>query len=525
MVKGAQKQNFIGGVAVLTGAVVVVKIISALYKIPLNNILDSEGVGHFTVAYNIYGFLLQLSLAGFPLALSKLTSEEYSLGRMNQVRRQFRVASCLFFLLGASASAVMFFAAEPLAALLHDSLAALAVKTLAPAVFFVCMAGCCRGYTQGLGDMRPTALSQIWEAGCKLAVGLGLAWYVLRCLGRGVEEGAAAAIFGVSVGSAASALFLGLWLLRRCAVRRGTDRPDPPGAILHRLLVIGVPITVGSSVMSLLTLIDQTVVLARLQNALGLTEQAAAALYGEYTFGMTLFNLPATFVYPVTVSLLPAVSAALAAGRWERVRRLIAASYRLVALTALPAGVGMSALAVPVLRLLYPAVPETAAAAAYHLQILGVASVFVCLAVLSTAVLQACGRTDLPIWIALIGGSAKIASNYVLCGDPAWGIRGAPVSTLGCYALMTLLGLIAVARVLGKRRPRCVLLLGKGAAASLAMAALSARTWRFCADAGLPTGLGILAAALLGAAVYGALALLLGMVRREDLALLRRRAR
>ena len=119
----SHKQNFLGGVAVLTMAVVVVKLISAVYKIPLGNLLDDEGMGHFNIAYNVYNFLLQLSTAGFPLALSKMTSEAMALGHFNQVRRQFRVAAVLFFVLGAAASAVMFFCAGPLAELMNDSLA------------------------------------------------------------------------------------------------------------------------------------------------------------------------------------------------------------------------------------------------------------------------------------------------------------------------------------------------------------------------------------------------------------------
>ena len=119
----SQKQNFLGGVAVLTMAVVVVKLISAVYKIPLGNLLDDEGMGHFNIAYNVYNFLLQLSTAGFPLALSKMTSEAMALGYCNQVRRQFRVAAVLFFVLGAAASSVMFFCAGPLAELMNDSLA------------------------------------------------------------------------------------------------------------------------------------------------------------------------------------------------------------------------------------------------------------------------------------------------------------------------------------------------------------------------------------------------------------------
>ena len=79
----SHKQNFLGGVAVLTMAVVVVKLISAVYKIPLGNLLDDEGMGHFNIAYNVYNFLLQLSTAGFPLALSKMTSEASSVWRQS----------------------------------------------------------------------------------------------------------------------------------------------------------------------------------------------------------------------------------------------------------------------------------------------------------------------------------------------------------------------------------------------------------------------------------------------------------
>ena len=522
MGKGVRKQNFLGGVAVLTTAVVVVKIISALYKIPLNNILDGEGVGHFTIAYNVYGFLLQLSLAGFPLALSKLTSEQLALGHYNQVRRQFRVAAGLFFCLGASASAIMFFGAAPIAAALNDSLAYYSIKVLAPAVFFVCLIGCCRGYTQGLGDMVPTAVSQILEASFKLVIGLALAWYMLYRLGARVEIGAAAAIFGVSVGAAAAMLFCILFLARHRLENRSADTPERARTILKRLLVIGVPITLGSSVMSIITIIDQTVVMARLQDALGLTEKVAATLYGQYTFGMTLFNLPGTFVYPVTISMIPAVSAALTRRNGRYAHRIVSASFRLVTMLALPAGVGMSILAGPILQLLYPAVPETAAAATYHLQLLGVASVFICLMLLCNAVLQAYGRVYIPIVTAAIGGTLKIISNYTLCGDPDFGIRGAPISTLLCYAVIALLDLTAVAVVLGRERPRYLRLLLKPALATAVMALAARGSFDALYGAGFSEKGAVLLAVLLAVAVYGALALLLRMVTREDLSLLPR---
>ena len=520
MSKIAHKQNFLGGVAVLAMAVVVVKIISAIYKIPLGNILDDEGMGHFNIAYNVYNFLLQLSTAGFPLALSKLTSEASALGRHNQVRRQFRVAVVMFFCLGIVALSIMFFCAEPLAVGMNDSLAYYPIKVLAPAVFFVCLIGCCRGYTQGRGNMVPTAVSQVLEATFKLVVGLTLAWYVLHQLHAKVEIGAAAAIFGVTVGSAVAVLFLAVWLLRNRTHTRSEDVPDAPGKIFKRILLIGVPITLGSSVMSIITLVDQTIVMARLQDALGLSEKIAASLYGQYTFGMTLFNLPATFVYPVTISLIPAVSAALMRKNQLQANRIISSSFRLIVMLALPAGIGLSVLAGPILQLLYPAVPETAAAATFHLQVLGIAVVFVCLMILTNAILQACGKVNVPIITAIIGGIVKISTTYTLCGNPDFGIKGAPISTLLCYGVIAVLNLAVVFVVLkGESRPNYLKLFAKPVVATILMgiAAHYSFVW-LTASLGMSQKIAVLDAILLAAIVYGILVLALRMITKEDLA-------
>ena len=521
MAKIGQKQNFLGGVAVLTAAVVVVKIISAIYKIPLGNILDDEGMGHFTIAYNVYNFLLQLSTAGFPLALSKLTSEAAALGHYNQVRRQFRVAAVLFLVLGLAASAVMFCFAGPIASLMNDSLAYYPIKTLAPAVFFVCLIGCCRGYTQGRGNMVPTAVSQVIEALFKLVIGLGLAFYLLKVLGKSVEIGAAGAIFGVTVGAGVATLFLLGYLGRHRLQEQSADLPERRRSILKKLLMVGIPITLGASVMSIITLVDQTVVMARLQDALGLSEKVATSLYGQYTFGMTLFNLPPTFVTPVTISLIPAVSAALMRKNELQANRIISSSFRLIAMLALPAGIGLSVLAGPILQLLYPAVPETAAAATFHLQILGVAVIFVCLMILTNAILQACGKVYVPVVTAAIGGTVKICTTYTLCGNPDFGIKGAPISTLLCYVVISALNLIVVWAVLGKSRPRYLSLFAKPLIATVLMGLAAHYSFFAMTEMlHLSAKLAVLAAILLAALLYGVLALVLRMITKEDLTLM-----
>ena len=510
-----KRHNFIGGAAVLAAAVAVTKVLGALYKIPLGNMLDSEGMAHFYVAYNIYTLLLILSTAGLPLALSRMVAAADALEQHNRRRRTFHVALGLFLVLGLLGGGVMLLFPEALAAALHDSMAAPAIQVLAPSMLCVCLSSAVRGYTQGQGNMRPTAVSQIVESGCKLAVGLTLAWWLLRH-GAPPQNAAAGAIAGVSTGSVLGLLTLIIFLLSHPDRRRGTDIPPSRTSLAGELLHLGIPITVGAAGMSLITLLDQLLVMRTLQGTLGLSEQASAALYGEYTFGMTLFNLTPSFIYPITVSLIPAIGAALACRDQMKAAAHTESAIRLTALIAFPAGAGLSVLAHPILDLLYPAVPDTAAAAAYHLTVLGLACIFVCLMIVTGGVLQAYGHAYAPVWSLLCGGVVKIAVNQLLVADPAVGIKGAPVGTLCCYALITVINLIMIRRTV-PHAPRYLRLFVRPALATAAMAVVASGVWRLLTHALHMGRAATLLAILLAAAVYVTACLLLGAVTREDL--------
>ena len=499
-----RKQNFMEGAAVLTLAVAATKVIGAVYKIPLGNLLDKDGMAHFYVAYNIYSLLLIVSTAGLPLALSRLVSRAEAMGRVNQRKRIFRVTAGVFFLLGVVCCGVMLLFAGPLAELLNDGQAAPAIRVLAPAVLCVCMLSAIRGYTQGRGDMRPTAVSQIIESTGKLLVGLTAAWLLTR-RAAAPNMCAAGAISGVTAGAAVSLLVLAVWLLRSHGGQKGTDIPDSRREILRQVLEIGIPVTLGSVGMSLITLLDQALVLGTLQSSLGLSEAAATSLYGEYTFGMTLFALPASFMYPLSISLVPSIGAAMAAGREEAAAKNAASALKLAMVLALPVGVGMSVLAGP----------QTAEAAAFHLRILGLASVFVCLMIATAGILQAYGKERIPVVTLLIGGGVKIAANYLLVTDPAISIHGAPIGTLLCYAIIAGLNLAAIAGTIPGRL-RLGGAAGKLLASTGAMAATAWCGYGFLSrhmSAGAATLLAILAAAV----VYIVLVLALEVLRREEI--------
>ncbi len=515
-----KKQSFMGGVTIMAISTIFVKICGALYKIPLNNILGEKGVTHFMSAYNIYAVLLTLSTTGLPLALSKLISEAHSTNRRTQIRRCFYTAMALFVILGIAGSAVMFFFAEELAAMMNNSLAYWPIKALSISVVCVSIMCAYRGFAQGRQNMVPTAVSQFIEAFFKMVVGLPLAWYFIH-LGKSLEIGAAGAILGVSAGSVLAMLYMIFnYRKNRGPILWGTDVPQSYGTIVKRLLGLGIPITIGQASMSILNLLDQAIILGQLQDVLGLTEDAAAGLCGQYTFSSTLFNLPAAFLPAVTVSLIPAISVAVVRQNHGEVNRIVSTSFRLIAALAIPAGVGLSVLAGPILLMLYPSKQQTAVAATYHLHMLGIASIFVCIMLLTNSIMQAHGKVKLPIYTMILGGVVKVAINYMLVGNPDINIKGAPIGTLACYGLVALVNLAIVHRLL-EEKPNYFFIFSKPVIAS---AAMGAAAW---ASHGLLSGviggsymknsLCTLCAVGIAVVVYLILVIALRMITKADL--------
>ena len=531
MSEQSKKQSFLGGAAILAAAVAVVKVIGALYKLPLNNILGDVGKTYFQTAYEIYNVLLTISTAGLPLAISKLTSQAHARGRENEKRKIFRTAIWLFFLLGLAGSCLMFFGAQGLADFQRNSMAAAPIRALAPAVFCVCLLACMRGYNQGQGNMGPTAVSQVLEALCKLGVGLPLAWYILKksretaelaAGSDGMEHVAAGAILGVTVGTILSMVFLILYLLRRRDRTVSDDVPRSSGYLLRRILAIGVPITLGNCAMSIITMIDTKIILGRLQTGLGPTEVAASALKGQYSYAMDMLNMVASFVYPVTMSLIPFAAAALARGDKRGASRTVNSAFRILALLALPAGVGLSVLSTPIMVLVLPAQQEGALAAGPHLRILGIACIFVCLMILTNAILQTYGKEHLPIFTVIVGGVVKIVMNYLLVGNPNVGIRGAPWSTLCCYGVIAGLNLFFVWKY-SPRKPHYFRLFARPVFAS---ALMGLAAWAVCSlvsrllsghSAYGANAVAALCGILAGVAVYGVLVIALGLLRADDM--------
>ena len=518
--QSTRKQSFLHGALILSAATAVVKLISALYKIPIQNLISTEAAGDFKIAYDLYATLFIISTAGLPVAVSKMVSEAEAGRRGQESRRIFRVALMTFLVIGVVGTGVLFFNAELLAAWMSAPNAAMAIRVIAPAVFFVAVMCAYRGYYQGQGDMMPTAVSQVIEASCKMVFGLLGAWIVLGMSGTHAME-AAGAMVGVTAGTVFGMVYMIVSGRKRMA--KIPEESDGRAArtsksLFAELMKISVPITISASVLSLTSLIDSALVKGRLQSAAEFTAAETDKVYGVYSLASTLFSLPPAFILTLAVSVIPAIAAAKARRDHLGMNKTILSSLRIMGLLALPAAGGLSALSTPIINLLYGAkLPEEVALAGSLLFALGFAVPFVCLVSLTNSIFQSMGLVNIPVFTMLAGGVVKIVCNWLLVGNPAINIAGAPIGTFCCYATIAILNFAVIRRATETKGMISVFAKPLVATGGMVAAALGVY---LLGERLVGAKLAVIAAILLGVVVYLLLLVVLRGILKEDLMLI-----
>jgi len=308
------KQSFLSGAFTLVIATLIVKIIGAIYKIPLYNILTPQGTAYFSTAYNVYLPIYVLATAGLPAAVARMVSAQYSTGNYKNIRRILKIALAFFLCTGFVGMVIMFFfenmmsgLADALTSLsariaqstgwtpttveLFSSDAVYAIRTLSPTLLFVCLMSAFRGYYEGLRDMHPTAYSQVIETICKLGFGLFLANASIKHGLSAFEAGlpvygkvcetlqqakeaclpyaAAGGIAGVTIGAFIGLIYLILHYTIKGDGVTAQQLAESPNAdsnkrMLRALLKIAIPIAIGAIALNLSGLIDNITINARM---------------------------------------------------------------------------------------------------------------------------------------------------------------------------------------------------------------------------------------------------------------------
>lgn len=520
------KKRFSGGSSVVKGTAIIgiagilVKILGAVFRIPLTNWAGDLGMSYYQVAYNIYNALVVMALAGFPVAISKLVSENLARGHYGNAHKVFQIAIKLMAVIGGLSAGICFFGAEYFAEKVNNPLAATSLKAIAPALIFVPIVASFRGYFQGRNNMKPTALSEIVEQSVRVFVGLTLARVFVK---TDLVKAMSGATFGATVGSfTACLLMVGIYFLFKPTVKKQIARDDgyyeDSLSILKKILVIAVPIIIGAEIIPIMYSIDMGIIMNRLEGT-GWTDIEARSMYGLMSaYCNTLINMPEFLIHAIAVSMVPSIAHSAAKGNKEDVSASINTGYRLTTTIAFPCMVGIFALAKPILLLLYRSQPEQAASATNILMVMSLTIVVLALYETSTGTLQAVGKQYIPVINVAIGAVVKIILTYVLVGIHSINILGGAISSIFAFFIPFLLNEIAVRKYTGVRTD-IVKTYVKPGVASLVMgvcAFLSHKLFSMVVGSSIATCLAI----LVGVAVYVIMVVVIKVIEPSEVAVI-----
>ncbi len=554
-IKANKNQSFIMGAAILTLCLLIVKIIGMLYKVSLSRLYGPVGAALLNNAYELYIPLFTLATAGFPIAVSRMVSESMSKGRYKDVRRIKDVAIPFFVTAGVIAFLLMILFSFFYVRIIKSPDSFVSMLVLAPAIFFGCLVSAYRGYYEGMRNMVPTSVSEVVEALVKLLVGYSFAYVVMNHGTQlfGITDSrdllkysVAAAIFGITLGSFCSFLYIYLrYKITGDAITEemynAAPKPRRKSETFHILLKTAIPIGLGALIMSVAGTVDSMLIQRRLISMMSRIPDSLLSqypgmippetvndglvhsyLWGCYSYALTIMNLVVTVTQAFGTTALPNVTEAYTKGNKNYLKRSMETVMRVTFIFTIPAGLGLTALADPIMHLVYGRT-DGVDISVEVLKLMGIAVIVFAAATPMCSMLQAVGRVDMPLKLYAIGMLIKVVSNYIFCGIPQINVQGGSIGTLLCYTFVIIVSIYVLIKETEIVPDFRVALLRPFVASVICIAA----AWlSYQLIAGLlpatTTGLLIstLAVVLIACVVYAVFLLILRAITKEDVLML-----
>lgn len=471
-------------------SMIVVKLIGAIFKVPLANVLHETGMGFFNSAYTVYTAVYALTVTGLSAAVAKMVAENSTKSRYKDVRKILKLSTMVFVVTGIIGFFIIVFSARGFSNGINSPNSYWTVMMIAPAIFFCCIMASYRGYFEGLSNMTPTAITQIVEVMIKLVTGLLFANMVMSIaseqyaktgmvfgvLVNSSDAAKAAALpfaaAGAMLGVTLSTLFGFIYIYLRYKIKGDYITKEmlleSPKAmrtkiLLYRLIKISIPITLGAVVLQLSALIDTFTIMNRLAYSFEVDPELMLSSYGMYlkegdyiveflygcfTTAINLFNLVPAFTNIFGKSALPNVTSSWVKKDRKSIKVNIESVIRVTTLVAAPMAFGITFMSKPILTLLYPKLTGAINVGAPLLVILGLAAFCLSLVTPINAIFQGIGRMDLPVKFLLVGALLKFVLNVVLIGIPSINIMGGAYSTIVCYGVIAIISILTLRKTI-----------------------------------------------------------------------------
>lgn len=485
-----KEKQYLKNMIILFASMVITKVVGALFKIPLANLLGGTGMGYFSTAYGLYSPVFALTAAGVPTVITRMTARYIAAGNEAGARFIKRTALVLFGCIGFVGTAAVAVFAKPFAEHIACSpQSTLAIICISPAVMLCCIASVLRGYYEGMSNVVPSSVAAAAEAVSRAVFGLGMAYavvlYANKCFYSdmtvfGISCSSAEQAYEISLPYAAAGAVLAVSISELCGLisliisdrknRRLCKEQELSGrrCVCVMLLREAAPIAAFALVMNCVSFVDLLTVTRTLGNcaqeytdyfsrrfssvlsASGGLSGLPNFMYGSYTgIAMSLYMLIPSFAGMTEKTALPEITAAWTKQDKAALKHSITTLFAACSAIAAPACFGAASLGKPILSMLYNSRPAEVFVCLDSFTILCLGGIFMTVGSAMFGVFQAVGKAHIPLILMTVSVGIKLALNPVLMSIPQLNIAGAAAASVVGYVFMAVSGYLILRKMLG----------------------------------------------------------------------------
>lgn len=361
-----RKNSFVEGTVIAYAAIIITKLLGALYNIPFYSIIGDEGGVIYSYAYNIYSLFLDVSTSGIPVAISIVISEYNSRGMYRSKERAYSLGLRVVVAISLAAFlGIQLFAPQIASYFISDMTegvskedVAISIRTIAVCLLVVPFLSMRRGYLQGHKCVSAASASQVVEQIVRIAVVLAGAYLTIRVFRLGTTAGVCVALLGAAVGAFVALLYLQFKKDRNrelfeSEIDATETEPLPAKDILRKIFSYCITIIIVSVANSVYSLVDMKMLLVGLQE-LHYSDEATQVIASISSSWIPKICMIITALsMGMTNSIAPHMAESYASGNLKDVNFKLNQALGTLLVVSLPLATGMTVFADPIYRVFY----------------------------------------------------------------------------------------------------------------------------------------------------------------------------
>lgn len=360
-----KKNTFMEGAILATVGILIVKVIGLIYVIPFNALIGEQGGALYGYAYNIYQLFLSISSAGFPFAVSKLTSEYKAIGNDLAVRETYKLSTKIIMLISIVMFIFLFIFAPQLGKLIVGNNAggntysdiAFVIRMVSFAILVVPFLSVTKGFLQGHKYIGPTSISQIIEQVVRVIVILLGSFVALKVFKTDMKTAVGIAVSGAFFGGLFAYLYLKIKIKKSKLLEKTSKKKEKvieKKDIIKKILKYSIPFIIISLLYNLYNTIDMILVSRTMSDILHYPMKTVESVVSVFTtWGVKLNNIIIAVITGIITSLIPNIVSSYTKGDMKDVDDKFNKALQCVLFIMVPATLFLSFLAEPVWNLFY----------------------------------------------------------------------------------------------------------------------------------------------------------------------------